>query len=449
MKSLFRSFFVIVFCSFLGFGENPKADARFKADLLVVVAHPDDETEIGAYLARAIFDEKKRVAVVFGTRGNAGGNAEGQEQAAALGAVREIEAREALAHFGVLHVWFLNGLDTPSQNVLESLETWNHGDSLGRLVRLIRLTRPSVVATWLPDSVAGENHGDHQAAGVIATEAFDLAGNPAAFAEQLATPRDREGVNNLTEGLRPWQPQKIYYFSDAAHTEFLKGKGPSYSAIDTSPSRNISYARLAAEECSYHLTQGDTGQMAKAALAKNDLQYFNEPVNFIFGKSYVQSGVTGDLFDGVSPGGIAYREPPPFTQPTLAAPAIELGGPWHFYRNFWHAHGLEDLAKLLGPEIMAQRASLLTIPVHIENPDDAAIDVNLSVEIPDGWSFIRPAPAHVSVGAKNYQTVMFEVKTPENGGKGWKTIAIDAHSKQQSLGRIQIRLEIDPAAMPQ
>ena len=35
-----------------------------------------DETEIGAYLARAIFDEKKRVAVVFGNRGDNGGNAE-------------------------------------------------------------------------------------------------------------------------------------------------------------------------------------------------------------------------------------------------------------------------------------------------------------------------------------------------------------------------------------
>ena len=31
---------------------NAKPDERFKSDLLVVVAHPDDETEIGAYLAR-------------------------------------------------------------------------------------------------------------------------------------------------------------------------------------------------------------------------------------------------------------------------------------------------------------------------------------------------------------------------------------------------------------
>jgi LmbE family N-acetylglucosaminyl deacetylase len=207
---------------------NPKPDERFKADLLLVVAHPDDETEIGAYLARAIFDQKRRVAVVFGTRGNQGGDSAGSAQSAALGIIREIEGRQALAHFGVMNVWFLNGLDTPGQNVLASLETWNHGDSLGRLVRIIRLTRPSVIATWLPDWVAGENHGDHQAAGVIATEAFDLAGNPTAFAEQLAAPQDRFNIGNLTEGLRPWQPQKLYYFSDTAHPETIKVYGKCF-----------------------------------------------------------------------------------------------------------------------------------------------------------------------------------------------------------------------------
>jgi LmbE family N-acetylglucosaminyl deacetylase len=446
MKFLIQSILTISCCCVL-FAQNPKPDARFKADLLVVVAHPDDETEIGAYLARAVFDEKKRVAVVFGTRGNGGGNAEGQEQAAALGAIREIEAREALAHFGIMHVWFLNGLDTPGQNVLHSLETWNHGDSLSRMVRLIRLTRPTVIATWLPDWVAGENHGDHQAAGVIATEAFDLAADPAAFGEQLATPRDREDINNLVEGLRPWQPEKLYYFSDAAHTEFMKGKGPSYSATDDSPSRHVSYARLAAEECSFHLTQGDTGQMAREALAKNDLHYFNEPVHFIFGKSYVPSSTTGDLFEGVKPD-IAYR-PAVFSARKLTAPEMELGGPWHFYRNFWRAHNLEHLANLLGPEILAQRQSYFTIPIRIENPTDATVNANVSVQLPDGWSSVRGLPESILVQPHNYETVMLTAKTPHDYEKGWKTIIIAGKSDSASLGEIQIRVEIDPAAMPE
>jgi len=68
--------------------------------------------------------------------------------------------------------------------VLHSLETWGHGASLEQVVRLVRLTRPEVILTWLPVYVAGENHDDHQAAGVLATEAFDLSGDPVAFAEQ-------------------------------------------------------------------------------------------------------------------------------------------------------------------------------------------------------------------------------------------------------------------------
>src|SRR5260221_2659340 len=48
-------------------------DERFKADILVVVAHPDDEGGVTPYLARAIYDEHKRVAVVYATRGGSGG----------------------------------------------------------------------------------------------------------------------------------------------------------------------------------------------------------------------------------------------------------------------------------------------------------------------------------------------------------------------------------------
>ena len=75
----------------------PEPDPRYKADILVVVAHPDDDTAISTYLAKAAFDEGKRVAVVFTTRGNQGGNAVGMEQSKALADVREMEARRSLA----------------------------------------------------------------------------------------------------------------------------------------------------------------------------------------------------------------------------------------------------------------------------------------------------------------------------------------------------------------
>ena len=157
-------------------------DARYKADILVVVAHPDDEGAATAYLARAI-DDGKRVAVVYGTHGSSGGNEAGAEQAAALGDIREIEARRACALLGITNVWFLGGKDTASQDVLQSLANWEHGAALEQMVRLMRLTRPEVVLTFLPGTFIGEDHGDHQAAGVLATEAFDLAGDPTVVSE--------------------------------------------------------------------------------------------------------------------------------------------------------------------------------------------------------------------------------------------------------------------------
>ncbi len=452
MKPLLRNLFCLLACA--GSCAHAQApvlfppDERFKADLLLVVAHPDDETEIGAYLARAVFDEKKRVAVVFGTRGNGGGNAEGQEQAASLGAIREIEARQAVAHFGISHVWFLNGLDTPGQGVLDSLETWDHGDSLGRLVRLVRLTRPSVIVTWLPDWVAGENHGDHQAAGVIATEAFDMSGDPTAFPEQLAAPKNRQGIGNLTEGLRPWQAEKLYYVTDAAHTDFIKGKGPSYLATETSASRHVTYARLAAEECAYHLTQDDTGQMARTALAKNDLHYFEEPVLFIFGKSYVDSSVAADLFTGIKPE-IAYQRSPGYSAPQLGSVQVELGASWRFYRQFWQVHGLDHLAKLVEPEIMAKYGTPLNIPLVVENPLNERVAMQFDVHAPEGWTIRRAIPHDLQVEPHATFTLPLEVKTSSVETSGWKKFTIDWRAGEKQSGQIQIRIELNPGAMPQ
>jgi hypothetical protein len=57
---------------------NRPPDPRFKADILLVVAHPDDEVMAAAYMAREIFDHQERVAVVFQNPGDGGNNEVGQ-----------------------------------------------------------------------------------------------------------------------------------------------------------------------------------------------------------------------------------------------------------------------------------------------------------------------------------------------------------------------------------
>src|SRR5438046_8667784 len=103
-----------------------KPDERLKVDVRLVVAHPDDETGVVPYLVQLI-DQHKRVAVIYTTHGEAGHNNMGPERAQSLGAVREMELRHALESAGINNVWFLSGRDTPSQNALQSLANWGHG----------------------------------------------------------------------------------------------------------------------------------------------------------------------------------------------------------------------------------------------------------------------------------------------------------------------------------
>lgn len=453
MKIVISTFAALLTCG-LASAQVPKPstspDDRFKADLLLVVAHPDDESEIGSFLAKAVFDEHKRVAVVFGTRGNSGGNAIGQEQAGALASIREIEGRRALGYLGISNVWFLDAPDTPGQDVLRSLETWDHGRALDRLTRLVRLTRPSVIATWLPAYSAGENHGDHQAAAVIATESFDLAGDPTQFPEQVTAPRNPRDILNLTEGLQPWQAQKLYFFSDASHFDFLKGQGPEYSASAVSPSKNESYARLSARETSFHLTQSDSGYLAAVSLEKGDLgdSYFAQPSRFVFGKAHVDASATGDVFEAVKPVPIAFKAPSGYKAASLSRPIIELGGPWKFYRQFWAAHDLERLEKLLAPEVEAGVGTRLNLPVVIDNPGSTALRGNLKLTLPEGWQAMRGEGDFEARGGES-KPIELVVSIPGNAKQDWHNVSIRASGGGKELGEIKLRVHVAPTSLPQ
>jgi len=427
----------------------PAPDDRFKADILVIVAHPDDETAVTGYLARAIFDEHKRIAIIFGTRGNSGGNAAGAEQAGALGAEREIEGRRAVGEFGITNVWFLNGPDTPGQDVLRSLETWNHGTALDQTVRLVRLTQPEVIMTWLPDYVAGENHGDHQAAGVIATEAFDFAGDPTAFPEQVAAPRDANNIGNLTEGLHPWQPKKLYYFSDASQTDFLANQGPKYSTEDISPAKKEPYYLLAANEMKYHLTQDDTGQMAVKAIANGSFSYFRQPVLLVLGKSLVPGSLTGDVLEGITGERLAFAPSPGFRPPTRNGVSIELGGPWGFYKQFWQVHGLDRLAKLLpNAETTLIPGEKIFLPIWVHNDTGSDTQVAISTTLPEGWSELNGAGT-LLVHAQETFPLYITARAPHQERKEASTIVVHATANGNAIGEIPVKVYLSPGALPQ
>ena len=367
-------------------------DARYKADILLVVAHPDDDTLVTSYLARAIFDQHKRVDVVYCTRGDSGPNAEGREHGRALGLVREIEGHRAMGFLGIENVWFLDGRDTSSQNVLVSLGNWPSASVLENLVRIFRLTRPEVVMTWLPSSVAGENHGDHQASGVLATEAFDMAGDRTVFPSQLAGPIRQ--FENALEGLTPWQAKKLYYFSDAFDTGFMEGRGPEYSGKEISPSRHVSYLQLAAQSAAAYYTQSSDPQLNREIEAGKNIDeviakmeaagYFPDPVRLWLGKSHVSGDTTGDVFQGINSEPIPFEPPQKQSPPITQGVQVTLGGPWGFYRDFWRAHDLLNL-RFRRPEIAVQPNDTLTVALRVENNSEGPARVSASVALPPGW----------------------------------------------------------------
>lgn len=357
----------------------PGPDPRYKADILLIVAHPDDDTGVSTYLAKAVFDQGRRVAVIFTTRGNSGPNAVGMEQSKALADVREMEARRSLAARGITNVWFLHGQDTPTQDVLHSLETLGHGEALEETVRIIRLTRPEVILTWMPGYVAGENHGDHQASGVVAAEGFDLAGNPTVFPEQIDPPRYNRGIANYGEGLHPWQAKKLYFFSDASHPAFLRDHGPTYLASDISRSKNVSFAELNRLAWKDYATQVDFGDQT--------LRYYTDmPEYLILGKSLVPSAIDADVWAGIGEQPIPFHPKPEYQEPAASGLSLELGGPWAFYRQFDRAHGLTSLETLVPPQTALSENRQLWVPLLLQNNSQTAADVKLHPELPAGWT---------------------------------------------------------------
>jgi LmbE family N-acetylglucosaminyl deacetylase len=436
--------------------ELREADARYKADILLVVAHPDDEGAATAYLARAI-DEGKRVAVVYGTRGGNGGNEVGTEQASGLAAIREIEARRANMTLGITNVWFLDGKDTAGQDVLVSLANWQHGAALEQLVRLMRLTRPEVVLTFLPGTFIGEDHGDHQAAGVLATEAFDLAGDPSVFPSQVAEPLKR--LEAYLEGLRPWQPKKIYYFPDADREDIFKGKGPSYPVKEISKSTKKPYWRASLDAYRVHLTQAKSlaerlEKMDDAAIEKMmQANGWADEQHFVFGKSLVGGATTDPIFAGIEPGAIPFRRAAFAVEAPKGDVAVTLAGPWSFYDEFRAAHQLTHLPHPEPPEIALQENTALIIPLWVRNATGEAREVKLSAEVPQGWT-ATSGTGPVKVGANQTAGTRVEIALgalvdKAKGRDEAKAVTVRAESGGKSVGEIVMKVELRKKALPE
>jgi LmbE family N-acetylglucosaminyl deacetylase len=439
-------------------------DERLKADILVVVAHPDDEGGVTPYLARAIYDEHKRVALVYTTRGGSGGNDYSREHGPALADIREQEARQACAKLGITNVWFLDGKDTASQNVLNSLANWGHGANLEGLVRIVRLTRPEVIISWLPGIFIGENHGDHQASGVLATEAFDLANDPTAFPAQVAGASKRLEI--YLENLTPWQPKKLYFFSDADDQKQFTGTGPTYSVKEISPSQKKPYWRLAMDAATPHLTQFPAEIHQLTSMNDEQLnkfmddpqhQWWTEPMTLTLGKSWVKGETRAEVFQGIRPTlrrsasiecaeeFVNHVDPPPVARMTLS-------GPWGFYGSFRTKHCIRVPEPKM-PEIAVKAGTSLLVPLSVEHTYGQVIEVSIEITAPPGWK-ITSGQGTFRLPEEDRTDMFVEISAPALSNDELKKSAsqeviVRGSAAGKSIGEVRLDVLLKGSALAQ
>ncbi len=169
--------------------------------LLIALAHPDDEAFgygglITKYVAQGI-----DVYLIVSTNGDVGTVApeflNGYQSVAEL---RLAELDCAAQKLGFKEVFKLGYRDSGMMGSATSLDpacSWQapREEIAYRVTEIIRKVRPQVVITF--NKYGGYGHPDHIAIQRATTDAFRLAGD----------------ANCVTEGLAPYQPQKLYYSS--------------------------------------------------------------------------------------------------------------------------------------------------------------------------------------------------------------------------------------------
>ena len=159
--------------------------------ILCVTAHPDDEA--GAFggtllLCHERGVETSVVCVTAGTAARNRGTARSDDELAAL------RRAELAASCRLLNVSHCEVLDYPDSK----LDRSDFYRATGDVVLRIRELRPHVVLTFGMDGGL-TGHVDHAMAGMFASMAFEWAGRPDRFPEQIE------------KGLQPYGAQKLYY----------------------------------------------------------------------------------------------------------------------------------------------------------------------------------------------------------------------------------------------
>lgn len=182
---------------------DPAEAKNHQLTLLIVHAHPDDESSSTGGVLAKYSSNGVRTVLTYCTRGEAGDILNPDFVSPAPGMsitdIRAIELKNALKVLDVNSVYFLGYRDsgmagTPENDHPQAFARADLRKATARLVRIIRQVQPHVVVTY--NEKGTYLHPDHIMANRITLRAFNVSGDS-----------DYE----VGDRLEPWQPIKLYY----------------------------------------------------------------------------------------------------------------------------------------------------------------------------------------------------------------------------------------------
>lgn len=344
--------------------------------VLMIGAHPDDEaTQLLVLLSRGLGAQAAYLSL---TRGEGGQNLIGPELGPGLGIIRTEELLAARELDGARQ-YFTRAYDFGfSKSADESFRFWPRDSLLKDVVDVIRRFRPQIIVSVFAGTPA-DGHGQHQVAGLLARQAFDLL-------------RDST-----------WGPVKFYRsaWGDSAATTLALPVG----TLD--PVIGQSYYQLAMASRSRHRSQ-DMGQLQRPG-----------PSSARLALVAARAGGAGSLFAGVD---TALHGSGMDRYAALIDSARAALNPWRpaavlpYLSRALHVLGSADadqrvlleraVAIAAGVAIdgttddgIVTQGQRLQVEVTVWNAGDSAVRVDsLDVRVPAGWTVDRLDYGGATVG---------------------------------------------------
>ena len=386
-------------------------------DVLYVGAHPDDEASRLSTFGEWGERYGARTGVVTITRGEGGGNAVGPEEGPALGLIREREERLAVANADIRNIFYLDKVDFYySVSAPLHQKAWGQRDTLRRLVRVIRETRPEVVVTMNLAPSPG-NHGGHQNAGLLATQAYYAAGDRDRFKGQLRS-----------QGLEPFAPAKLFT-TQVLGTAGAPGPNCPTTFTPQRPTDDI-YGVWSGRRAANGKTWGQLEREAQR-------QYLSQGWGVFPDVSADPKSLTCDYFTQVD-------SRVPFTRGDLTADAASSAT--MLEGAVLEAHDglpLGTRLDLMTDDFEVVAGGTSTVRVSLTAPDDAALrGVSVHPVLPSGWT----GPSSLSLGTvARGETVARSIDVTAPAGAAPGRVLVDVTVRSQGrTGYSDQQLQVVP-----